>query len=195
MSRSSSSSIARPRSGSGDPGRRQRLTRLEAGAAAQGPGKVDGVLGDRHRALQPFVAVRRQLGRRPVRQVDAVGGVRRDGRDEVAVERFGEERQRRGEHPGRRHERLVERRERGVLVGADRPTARTAGATAAGTTSTGRRGRRTARETRPPHPCRAGWPRPRPPCRPPATGSSGRGRGRSSGGGAASVGLQPASRA
>ena len=102
--------------GNGDPGRRQRLTRLEAGAAAQRPGKVHRVLGDRHRALQPLVAVRRQLGRRPVRQVDAVGGVRRDGGDEVVVERFGEERQDRGEHPGRRHEGLVQRRERGVLV-------------------------------------------------------------------------------
>ena len=67
-----------PRSGQREPGRRERLAGLEAGAAAQRPGQVDGAAG---RSPSPPRAPRRgaraSSARRPAREVDAVGRVGR----------------------------------------------------------------------------------------------------------------------
>ena len=102
--------------GQGEPGVGQRLAGADAGRAAERAGEVHRILRDRHRPLQASVAVPGKVGRRPGREMHGVRTVGSIGH-QVPVHRVGQERQDRGEHPGRAEERLVERRERRGAVG------------------------------------------------------------------------------
>ena len=106
--------------GERDPDLCEGLAGLEAGRPAQRPGQLDRPLGAGHRAFQVRVAVTAEVTARPAGQVHAVGFLGLDGGHEVPVHDLGEERQDRGEHPGRGDEGLVQRRECRRPVGAVR---------------------------------------------------------------------------
>ena len=120
MSASSASPSGEVAAGQREPQPRQRLADLEAGRAAQRPGELDAPCGPSPSPPRALVAAAGELVGRPARQVDAVGRVgstvatrlpyidsARNGRIGASIRASADE-------------RLVERREGRVAVGARR---------------------------------------------------------------------------